>query len=402
MGPLSRKVLIISHVPIDSTYGAATSLRGHLQALASQDVYRLGLFLPKSIPRGKDTQMSDAEIIKTFPSVLDVRHFYMMYRLNYHWSNHGVIVLFYNRVRNYVSLLTRAKMIQTIKEFRPDLIHLNSLVLSPIALWVKRDKELGSVPVLSHVRELLRPTLSVQAKREIAAVDTFTCIDLAARNQLLSVMDRMIRGKEVSIVQNPFRSNDRNPDLDIFKDIDSQSLKVFAIAGQVSAEKGVKFVCEAFVKANLDKSVLLVLGRARGTYARTLRALCDDYPSKLRWLGEQPNLLGRGFFNGIDAIVRGDATYCTGRTVYEALFSGAGALLPGTQADLNSDPNLLPFQNEIIMYEPNNLQALTRAFQTYAAKHFNRQSTVAKNRKPLSNFQIYSQLILDCYNKALQ
>ena len=204
MGPLSRKVLIISHVPIDSTYGAATSLRGHLQALVSQDVYRFGLFLPKSIQRGKDTKMSDAEIIQTFPSVLDVRHFYMMYRLNYHWSNHSVIVLFYNRVRNYVSLLTRAKMIQTIKEFRPDLIHLNSLVLSPIALWVKRDKELGSVPVLSHVRELLRPTLSVQVKREIAAVDTFTCIDLAARNQLLSVMDRMILGKEVSICTKSF------------------------------------------------------------------------------------------------------------------------------------------------------------------------------------------------------
>ena len=204
-------------------------------------------------------------------------------------------------------------------------------------------------------------------------------------------------------VQNPFRSNDRHPDPEIFKNIDPQNSTLFAIAGHVSAEKGVKFVCEAFIRANLEKSVLLVLGRARGTHGKLVKAMCDDHPSKLRWLGEQPNLLGRGFFNGIDAIVRGDATYCTGRTVYEALFSGAGALLPGTQADLNSDLNLLPFQDKIMMYEPNNLQALTRAFKEFAANHFNQQSIVATNRsKPLSNFNLYSQRILDCYNRALQ
>lgn len=400
--PKKLKVLMISHVPIDAIYGAGTSLRGHLQSLGCQKQYCFGLILPKSIKHGNLSKLSDTEIIQTFPAVSVVSHHYMRSRMNYEAPKKGFPFLFRTSVNNLVNLLDREKMIQTINEFRPDLIHLNSLVLAPIALWLKRNKAVGDIPVLSHVRELLEPTLSQQAKQEIASVDGFICIDLAAQKRLVAVMDRMISGKDVSTLQNPFQSHITPPDQRLFQNVDLRSSTVFAIVGQVSAEKGAELVCEAFLRANLQNCVLLVVGQGNGAYGQRVKALCDHCPTKLKWLGQQPDLVARGFFNGVDTIVRGEATFCTGRTVYEALFSGASVLLPGTKFDLESDSNLLPFRDKVELYRPNDLDALIQAFQHLVANHPNKRTMTVRKSEPTSNFDSYAQSIQGFYESALK
>lgn len=402
MKPRKFKVAMISHVPIDSIYGAGTSLRGHLRAMKCQKKYSFGLILPKSIRHGILTKLNDAEIMKTFSNVSTLRHRYMRCSSNYDAPREGLGVSARILVNNVFGSLCRSKMIQTFNEFAPHLIHLNSLVLAPIALWQKRNKAIGSIPVLLHARELLRPSISKQQKHQIASADVFICIDAAVRNRLLNVMDGMIDGKDVIAIQNPFRSNEIAPDPELFKNIDIRRSTVFAIVGQVSSDKGVEFVCEAFLRAHLEKCVMLVVGQGASAYSQRVKALCDRYSDKLRWLGNQPDLIARGFFNGVHAVVRGETSFCTGRTVYEALYSGADVILPGSREHLPVDSNLATFRNQVFFYQPGNIASLSETFQLYVNSYFSRDTVGSKVPLYKDNYAIYAQDIHQCYSRAIR
>jgi hypothetical protein len=396
-----KKVLVISHVPINSTYGAATSLRGHFSALEKQKDYLFGLVLPGMFQRAQFTKNNDPKMLESFNAISWHKDEYLKYRLNNHGPSNYVLSTLKNTVKNFLHYFNRPKLMADVIQFKPDLIHFNSLVLAPMARFLKESKELASVPIISHVREMLDEKITQIMKMEIAMVDGFVCIDMATRDGLLAMMGSRISTQKVFTIQNPFRSSLATPDPNLFREIDWTSSKIFAIAGQVSPDKGVKLVCDAFLKANVPKSFMAVAGKERGSYGQLIKTVCKSHPSKMMWLGEQPNLTDRGFFNGICAIVRGDSAFCTGRTVYEALFAGAGALLPGTQRDLDSDMNLYPFNNKIKMYEPTNLESLTKAFQDFSDELDNARPLTSLEHA-VSNYDLYAKSICDGYKKVLQ
>lgn len=400
MKPSPLKILVISHVPIDSAYGTGTSLRLHFEALEQTGQYEFELICQKPIIHGDRTKISDKDIKKTWPSIKNIKHVIMPYRFNYDGVSHRVDHSFRTRLHRAISLIRWNMLTNTINRFNPHIIHLSSLVLAPLASWFKYHMDMPTVPVVGHVRELLRKPLSVNEIHEIQSLDMLICIDCAAKSRLLDVMNGAVGDDRVAVVQNPFRSSLASPDPELFGGIDLNSTTVFAIAGDVSRDKGVKKVCEDFLKANLARAVLLVVGKCKGTYGEEVKKLCNNNLGKLLWIGQHPNLIDRGFFNGLDVIVRGDATFRTGRTVYEALFSGANVLLPGDKTDLDNDPDLAVFRNQVFLYKPMDSASLIYAYKSFATEFPKMFSARVKPSQTDNNFDIYSRQIRECYDQA--
>jgi hypothetical protein len=391
---------MISHVPIDEIYGTGTSLRSHFAAFEQSDRCQFSLICPRSVRHGNLTQISDTHIKTTWHSINDIAHFVLPFRFNFDGVDIKVDRHPGSRIRRLISVIYRREMLHFVRHLDPDIIHLSSLVLGPLALQLKRIGDIGSIPVVSHVRELLRSPLSAKEVKEIHAVDMFVCIDYSARKRLTEVMNGSIEDQRVTVIQNPFSAAVVAPDTLLFSGIDLWTTTVFAIAGQVSRDKGVRKVCEAFLRANLKNSVLLVVGESKDAYGERVKALCLQNPAKLRWLGQQPNLLDRGFFNGIDSVVRGDDNFRTGRTVYEALFSGAKVIMPGTQTEMDKDPNLGTFSNSVFLYDPQNQASLTQTMQKAARLHSKTITSMPHSSLPRSNFHIYAQRMQECYDKS--
>ncbi|MDR3490480.1 MAG: hypothetical protein P4M12_00390, partial [Gammaproteobacteria bacterium] len=386
------KVLLISHVPIDSVYGTATSLRSHFEALEQTGQYEFQLICQKPIFHGDRIKISNNDIKKTWPSIKNIKSVITPYRFNYDGVSQRVDHTFRTRLHRIISLMRWNMLTNTINQFNPQIIHLSSLVLAPLASWFKHHMDMPTIPIVGHVRELLRKPLSVNEIHEIEFLDMLICIDSAAKSRLLDVMTGAIGDDRVAVVQNPFRSSLASPDPDLFEGIDLNSTTVFAIVGEVSRDKGVKKVCEDFLKANLSGSVLLVVGEGKDTkYVEEVEKLCNNNRGKLLWIGQHPNLIDRGFFNGVDVIVRGDATFRTGRTVYEALFSGANVLLPGDKTDLDNDPSLAVFRNQVFLYKSMDSPSLIYAYKCFATQFPKMFSARVKPSKTKNNFDSYSR-----------
>jgi hypothetical protein len=396
------KVLLISHVPIDSVYGTATSLRSHFEALEQTGQYEFQLICQKPIIHGDRIKISNNDIKKTWPSIKNIKSVILPYRFNYDGVSQRVDHTFRTRLHRIIGLMRWNMLTNTINQFNPQIIHLSSLVLAPLASWFKHNMDMPTIPIVGHVRELLRKPLSVNELHEIQSLDMFICIDSAAKSRLLDVMTGAIGDDRVAVVQNPFRSSLASPDPNLFGGIDLNSTTVFAIVGEVSRDKGVKKVCEDFLEANLSGSVLLVVGEGRDTkYVEEVERICNNNRGKLLWIGQHPNLIDRGFFNGVDVIVRGDATFRTGRTVYEALFSGANVLLPGDKTDLDNDPSLAVFRNQVFLYKPMDSPSLIYAYESFATQFPKMFSDRVKPPKPKNNFDSYSRQIRECYDRVL-
>ena len=400
MNSRKLKILMISHIPIDSIYGSGSSLRLHLESLEQTGQYEFTLICPKPIVNGESTKMTEIEIMKTWPSIKNVKQIILPYRFNYDGVSHSIDNKIRTRAHMFLGFMVWRKLIKSIKHHPPDIIYLSSLVLAPLALWFKQHDATRSIPILGHVRELLRKPLSTYDVLAIEASDMFICIDQSTKNRLLDVMNGRIEEDRITIIQNPFSVSSVEPDPSLFTDIDLNKTLIFAIAGLVSKDKGVKMVCEAFLKSNLSDSILLVVGKGEGTYGKEVKDFCLKNNDKLRWLGEQPNLIDRGFFNGIDAIVRGDESFRTGRTVYEALFSGGEVILPGDKSDLALDSALMAFRDRVTLYKPKDSASLISAFKSFMTK-FPRKLSSLEVSKPNNNLVIYRQQIEKCYDRVL-
>lgn len=400
MNSRKLKILMISHIPIDSIYGSGSSLRLHLESLEQTGRYEFTLICPKPVVNGESTKMTEIEIMETWPSIKNVKQIILPYRFNYDGVSHSIDNKIRTRAHMFLGFMVWRKLIKSIKHHPPDIIYLSSLVLAPLALWFKQHDATRSIPILGHVRELLRKPLSTYDVLAIEASDMFICIDQSTKNRLLDVMNGRIEEDRITIIQNPFSVSSVEPDPSLFTDIDLNKTLIFAIAGLVSKDKGAKMVCETFLKAKVSDAILLVVGKLESSYGQEVKDLCTLNQAKLRWLGEQPDLVARGFFNGVNVLVRGDESFRTGRTVYEALFSGGEVILPGDKSDLALDSALMAFRDRVTLYKPKDSASLISAFKSFMTK-FPRKLSSLEVSKPNNNLVIYRQQIEKCYDRVL-
>ncbi|WVN42137.1 glycosyltransferase [beta proteobacterium MWH-UniP1] len=331
-----KKILVIGHSDIRNTYGASTSIRTHLNLMGDTN---LGFYhiCQKSIVRGYRKESEpfirfkfkemwvpfDQDIIKD--------------------KNQGFLAnLIGVWVPNLMYSLTRYKIKNEVENYRPEVIHLNSIVLIRLAnfLWRPWSK------IIIHVREIISSDKKDLFLKYIDIIDLFICIDASVRDSLIRSFPS-IESSKVIVIKNPFLIG-FNQDEHLRKLFAGDGIK-FAVVGGIYPAKGVEFICRYFLDCQNMNIKLYIVGKIN----RLAKKIKNKYKSqKIIWLDEVDEFSARGGFMNIDILARGESEFCTGRSTYEALESGCYVIQPGTIKDLERDPELSVYSNQINFYEP--------------------------------------------------
>lgn len=240
---------------------------------------------------------------------------------------------------------------QIINKNQYDIIHLNSIILFPLLT--------SKYPMYIHVREisgagrvLQRCIINKLSKaRGVIFIDKATEIPFSAK------LDRI----QSIVLNNPF-------DMSGIELLDKKSIRqryhinddeiVYTIAGNVSEVKGVDFVIQSFVKTNRNAK-LLVVGSGEKKFLDKCKKIINS-DSRVVFTGELVDM--RPIYAISDYIVRGDAHFCIGRTIYEGLYSGAGTIIPGNLENSIDIFEYERFRKKIFFYTPRNSEALQTNF----------------------------------------
>ena len=383
-------IQILSHVPFDSIYGAGSSLRNHYIAM---EPYRDFIFRhisrtpSKSFLRRPLSIDKRCNIVSNFNSSLPI---------DFNWD--GANAMKFKGLRKFVAgglfWAHKGRTLESIKSGNPDLIHINSLALVPVLKSIV--EVMPQVKIVAHVRELLSFGLSSNQISDLDLVDGFISIDKAAQDRLIKVAP-FVSKKISAIIQNPFRpvNNIFKPNCD--STVFHNKIKI-GMAGQISEDKGVLFVMESLLASNCRGFHLILAGESKGEYGRKVLALCSTHAEYFTYIGEIPNLNESGFYNFIDIVARGDDSFRTGRTVFEALFSGKCCILPGTQEDVKLDQNLARFFDKLYTFNPNNVSSLAETFK----RIYNNFPTIISPIVEDGNFPDYAFAVNNFYCNVLQ
>lgn len=392
---------MISHVPWNTIYGAGTSLRLHWDILQSDIIAgrlsvsiftRVGLLGLLSSSRGQFEDVSYFENFRRIVFALDQNYDYESFRTDILKSFRRTVSRNANRIVEILSLLYLAVFCK-IHGF--DIIHFNSHVLVSVASKLARLLGAAKPRMIMHVRDFLASGLSPREKGYFNDIDTFICIDYSTQAKLIEELGGAFLRKSV-VIQNPFSTAVNEVSFDMGRYHVPSGKKVFAIVGAVIADKGVIKACRSFDKADISDAVLVVVGN--GEDVDDVVSICDKSKDRVFYLGEVPNLVDTGFFKSIDYLVRGDSTFRTGRTVFEALYAGKAVILPGNQSDLDNDKNLAEFRDRVFFYDPLSVDGLLESFKRIS-------SCIPLSKDTVSccagnNFNTYRDAVLTAYGIA--
>lgn len=370
------KVVLVSHVSPDSIYGAGSSLRQHMELVG---VHHLTLFSP--VHKAVKSVSGDVEVSRVFSPIT--------------YNNDAKHSVFRTYVLSLCSRLafwfTSPWILYQLFKAAPDVIHLNSLVLSDFLLLLRFYRNFKKVAIVSHVREMLKPSLSAWQKFLILTCDHFVFIDKAVQMRFASAVGASVN---FDIVQNPFKGSAVSGDLPAGLVVDSEK-KVFAMAGRIEEGKGVLEICRAFNALSSDAAVLVIVGGGSPSFLDELASLVRIGAGRIIYLGEVKNLQESGFFGRVDFLLRGEPFFCTGRTVYEALYSGGQAILPGAEKNLDEDDILASFKTSVRFYTPNDFAGLSSTIEDLLKSD---QISAPKNIR--SNYDEYSNFLNSIYSKV--
>lgn len=370
------KVMLVSHVSPDSIYGAGSSLRQHMRLLHT---HQLTLLSP--VHKRAESVAADVEVNRVFSPVTynnDAAHsFFRVWALS-----------LFSRVAFWI---TSPWILFQLFRSAPDIVHLNSLVLSDFFLLLRFYRLFRRVSIVSHVREMLKPSLSSWQKFLISTCDHFVFIDKAVQLRFLSSVGAP---KNADIVQNPFQGAVEPVGNPAGLVVDPQK-RVFAMAGRIENGKGVLEICRVFNELGSDAAVLVIVGGGAPSCLEELSALVSSSAGRIIYLDEVKNLQETGFFGRVDFLIRGEPFFCTGRTVYEALYSGAQVILPGHQNNLDEDGILAGFRDSVRFYAPNDFSGLMGLISELL-----HQGKSCKPKDIRSNYVEYSERLNSIYSKV--
>lgn len=395
-----KKILAISHVPWDSNYGSGTSFRLHWKVLQSKLIEgRLSVSLFTRVGFVGLLFGSRHEFV-------DPHYFHATGKLvlaldnNYDYQSikGGNLKLYLRRaisrtVNIIIENFSLLYMIVYCKVHNFDILHFNSHVLISFASKIVRLMGSSRPKVIMHVRDFVAKDLSPKEKKYFSSVDVFICIDYSTYDRLIKEIDLSLYQKAL-VIQNPFYSVDRNCKFDFRKHDVNIGARIFAIVGPVIADKGVVNICRAFLKANVCNSVLVVLGR--GDDVEKVVKICNVSNGRIVYLEEIPRLVETGFYNSIDVLIRGDSSFRTGRTVYEALYAGKLVILPGDLNNLESDKKLKEFKGKVFFYNPLSEVSLIKILNSLLPIYS--RFEVQDLSLSINNLDEYRTSILDVYD----
>jgi hypothetical protein len=347
-----KKVLVIGHSNFWSTYGAATSIRSHHKIFIENNHYQLFHIYRREILKSNYNDCYMDELFDPESEWIEINS-----KMFKHKDNGFFKKTISEHIPNKISRIFSSRLISKIKLIDPEIIHLNSIVLFPFLHFLKFSK-IKKCKIIMHIREVINPEAKNYAMELLRYVDQFVFIDSTTRNEFVKVFP--LPSDKMKIVLNPFIINRKGS---FFKKLVPGKF-VFAIVGGIYHDKGVEFVCDAFLKAKIENSILYIIGR-KNSLAKKIEL---SHPSnKIMWLDEIPNFGVNGGFYEVDCLIRGDPIFCSGRSVFEALYSGSNVIIPGSIDDVNSDKFLADLKNNVFVYSPRNSDSLISALQSVVA-----------------------------------
>lgn len=230
-----------------------------------------------------------------------------------------------------------------------DVVHLNSYVLYPM---IKKK-----YPMYIHVREVCNANFVVKKLIQLQFYRShgIIYIDDVVKNALGI-------GKRCIVLNNPIdQSKTKEVDLAIARNeyhIDEdETVFSFIVASSGTIEKGLYFIIDSFLRANCEKTRLLIVGPLKiEKYA--------DY-NNVTFVGEVKQM--EKIYAITDYVLRGDEIFTIGRTIYEGLYSGCNVIIPG-DAELDSVKvfEYQRFKNRIFFYTPRNMESFIKIIQERA------------------------------------
>jgi hypothetical protein len=371
-------ILIINHIEFDSTYGAATSLRKHLELFKEKDIDNKFNFIVLNRVPFKELFFNNKKIQNLEKKYnIEIKNFWgLPFEGNFDGADIDVkrknfLKLIKNVIIKIFYKYSLIKIIKIIQQKEISIVHFNSSVLIKIANDIKSILTINSPYFILHVRDFLRNDLNKKQIESFNIINKFVCIDLSTQIKLFEVLGKNYFNKSV-VLQNLFLRPDNKVVNRVYIPEKFKNSIKYLIVGRISRLKGVKFVLNTFLKSK-NNTVLIIIGDGDGDYYKEVCDISNFNKDKVLLLNEISSLSDTDIYSISDFLIRGDESFRTGRTVYEALSYNTKIILPGNKFDLDSDNDLKYFTNDIILYKPNS--------ETDLLKIFNYTS----NQKPIFN-----------------
>lgn len=359
------RVLVITHGN-NSIYGAATSLKMLLQNCNWEYDLVYSRFIKHRTPK-EDMRKY------TGNTVNQLWDFFLPYA---EWA----VVKEFRPYKLLRSLLLKPlifidgfRLKKIIKEGNYDYILLNSLVLFPLI-----DKHHQYV---LYVREanITKGVLQKIIVQRLNKAHKLIIIDPALIPTLPGIKSRF------QVINNPFDmtemscynledAQNRYPEIDCNK-------VVVMIAGILSPVKGVDFVIDAFNCIKRNDLQLVIVGKGINQRYIDYCKKIADHNEKILFLGEQKDM--KPLYMVTDYLIRAEEMFLTGRTVYEALYSGCNVLLQYKEkSDVNYMQEYKRFEDRIVLYKAREKDDLCQKLELLPSEK-------VKDREFLSNIRDY-------------
>lgn len=131
---------------------------------------------------------------------------------------------------------------------------------------------------------------------------------------------------------------------------------IFTIAGAISEIKGQEFLIRTFNKFHEYPWKLLIVGDGVVKDIKKCTHLAEGNPD-IVFLGQLNKKRMLEVYRITDYIVRAEAFFAIGRTVYEGLYSGANLIIQGSEKDTHRIDNYERYKDRIFSYLPRDEQS---------------------------------------------
>ena len=373
------RCLFVSHAPLGSLGGGASN--SLLIFLKHQDFLEVDLVLPLFIGRLFKLPKIIRQAYELKPP--SVRKIYF---LPLPWSScfEGKQTSFKANsayfVNNILAFLFLPAISLLLNKSEYKFFHFNSIVLHQL---VRRNSN-----HILHVREIIDRDYPRRrnAINNLNKADGLIFIDnssFQAYKQCGPAHNKLCH----RVINNPFdmhEARDLRKDRKFISDelnLKNIPKKIFTYLGNLHPVKGTDLIIKAFIEANLKDAILLIVGTGNTRYLDYCRSLAKTMEDKILFLGMFEYKDVQKIYAVSDFVLRGDPDFRLGRTTYEALYAGSGVVLPGTEEDLSTEPDLQDFSASILFYKPGNVKSLAAAME-----HANKsKSRNISNNTPTGN-----------------
>lgn len=247
-------------------------------------------------------------------------------------------------IKELIYPISMIKVKNIIKSGNYSYIYLNSLILHRL---ITKD-----YPFILHVRERYDGSdESVHSSMMKASGIIFIDNTVAEPFKYLNLKHKIILNNPIDMCQDNKNKLKMNFD---------KNKTIFSVIGRIEDGKGIPLIIDAFKKAHIKNSLLLIVGYGSIDYVNKCRNRAYNC-NNIIFYGVEENI--QLIYDVADYVIRGEDEQCVGRTMYEGLYSGCEVIIPGNNMTCVFENDL--FKNMIHFYKPSDVKELAIIFEKF-------------------------------------